>query len=145
MKKKKPFYKRGWFIALFIVLLAIALLLPDGDDSPETDTPLSFTLTAGEAGEYGELVTYNEGTEFEEVFYAYYVPEGTYTVTNYGKYMSQINVYSDEKVTTEEGWEEVKEVGDVKVLDVGASDTISVGAGMHIEIAEPSVFKLEKQ
>lgn len=106
--------------------------------------PLKFVLTAGEAGEYGKLITYNKGTEFEETFYAFYIPEGTYTVTNKGEYMGQVNVYSDETHITEEGWEEAESFG-VKLLDVGKSDTITVGAGQHIEIAEPSVFEFEQQ
>jgi len=110
---------------------------------PET---LKFVLTAGEAGEYGKLVTYNKGTEFEETFYVFYIPEGTYTVTNKGKYMSQVNVYSNETRTTEEGWEEPAEVGDVKLLDVGKSATITVAAGQHIDIgAENSVFEFQQQ
>ena len=99
----------------------------------------------GEAGEYGKLVTYNKGTEFEETFYAYYVPAGTYTVTNKGEYMSQINVYSDETVINEDGWEEPKSTGTVKLLDVDKSETITIENGQHIEIAEPSVFELKQQ
>ncbi|MGI6013652.1 MAG: hypothetical protein ACOX7K_05140 [Oscillospiraceae bacterium] len=101
-------------------------------------------LTAGEAGEYGKLITYNKGTKFEENFYAFYIPEGTYTVTNKGEYMSQVNVYSDETHITEDGWEEAESLG-VKLLDVGKSDTITVSAGQHIKIAEPSVFEFEQQ
>ncbi len=116
----------------------------DETSEPEI-TKLSFTLTAGEAGEYGKLVTYNKGTEFEETFYAYYVPAGTYTVTNKGEYMSQINVYSDETVINEDGWEEPKSTGTVKLLDVDKSETITIENGQHIEIAEPSVFELKQQ
>ena len=114
-------------------------------EQPLENTTVTFTLTAGEAGEYGRTITYNEGTEFEDTFYAYYVPAGTYTVTNKGKYMSQINVYSDDKVTTEEGWEEPATVGAVKLLDVGKSETITVENGQHIEIDEPSVFEFTQQ
>lgn len=116
----------------------------DNSSEPVAE-PLKFVLKAGEAGEYGKLITYNKGTEFEETFYAFYIPEGTYTVTNKGEYMSQVNVYSDETHITEEGWEEVVESFAVKLLDVGKSDTITVGAGQHIEIAEPSVFEFEQQ
>ena len=84
---------------------------------------ISFTLVAGEKGEYGELFTINKGTEFEETYYVYRVPVGTYTVTNVGKYMNQFNVYGDEIHVTEEGWEEPAETFYVKVLDIGKSDT----------------------
>ena len=102
---------------------------------------LSFVLTAGEQGEYGKLVTYNKGTEFEETFYAFYIPEGTYTVTNKGKYMSQVSIYSDETYITDYGWEEYVNSFDAKLLDVGASDIITVEKGQHIEIHEPAVFE----
>ncbi len=115
-------------------------------NEPEQEEKLIIELVAGEQGEYGKMVSYNKGTEFEENFYAYFVPAGTYKVTNTGKYMNQINVYSDKTQITEEGWEEPAEVGMVKLLDVGKSDTITVKEGQHIDIgAENGYFKLEKQ
>lgn len=113
---------------------------------PESEPPspsLSFELVAGEAGDYGKQVTFNEGTEFEETFYAYYVPAGQYTVTNTGEYTSQINVYSDERTVTDAGWEEPAESIAVKLLDVGQSADIEIGNNQYIEIAEPSTFKME--
>lgn len=160
-KQKKS--KKKWII-IGVAILFIAIISSSGTDENVTTTTtetntvtataqeseqknvkLSFTITAGEAGDYGKLISYNKGTEFEENFYAYYVPVGTYTVTNIGKYTSQINVYSDEKIINDAGWEEVKSIGVVKLLDVNASETIVVEIGQHIEIAEPSVFKLTQQ
>ena len=106
---------------------------------------ISFTLVAGEKGEYGKLFTINKGTEFEETYYVYRVPVGTYTVTNVGKYMNQFNVYGDEIHVTEEGWEEPAETFYVKVLDIGKSDTVTIGENQYIEIHEPGNFKLEMQ
>ena len=105
----------------------------------------SFTITAGETGEYGKLITYNKGTEFESTNYAYYVPAGTYTVTNIGEYGSQIDVCSDEIVTTDSGWEESADIGAVELMGVGDSCTITVEEGYHIEIIEPAVFELVMQ
>ena len=102
----------------------------------------SIVLVAGEAGEYGELFTMNKGTEFEETYYIYRIPAGTYTVTNVGEYMNQFNVYSDEIHVTEDGWEEPAEVIYVKLLDVGASDTFTIAEGQYIEIHEPANFEL---
>ena len=133
MEKKKKMKK--WIIAAVVVLVVLIGGFGGSDDS-------SFTLIAGEAGEYGQLITYNKGTEFEETFYAYYIPEGTYTVTNTGEYMNQISVYSNETVITEAGWEEAESTGDVKLLDVGESDTITVEEDQHIEIMEPAEFEL---
>ena len=106
---------------------------------------LSFELVAGEEGEYGELFTMNKGTEFEETYYIYHVPSGTYTVTNTGEYMNQFNVYSDEITVNDAGWEEVAEVFYAEVLDVGASDAVTIEDGQFIEIHEPGKFLLELQ
>ena len=161
---KKPFYKKWWFWVIIVLVVLSVGIGSKGDDETGKETTLSvettkdlttteshydetlvFELIAGEQGDYGKMITYNKGTEFEENFYAYYVPAGVYRVTNVGKYMSQINVYSDELSKTEEGWEEPAEVFSVKLLDVSKSDYIEVKEGQHIEIAEPSNFKLEKQ
>ncbi len=157
------------FLSFMVAVLLVFSLSACGEQTPTTEEPVNTSditettenvetkeseqeeklvieLVAGEQGEYGKMITYNKGTEFEENFYAYYVPVGTYIVTNTGKYMNQINVYSDETKITEEGWEEVAEVGMVKLLDVGKSDTITVEEGQHIDIgAENSYFKLEQQ
>ena len=61
----------------------------------------SINLVAGQLGDYGTYMTLNKGTEFENTYIAYHVPEGTYTVTNNGEYMSQISVYGDETHITE--------------------------------------------
>lgn len=140
MEKKKK--KKKWIIIAVVVLVVLIGGFGGSDDSSDEN---SFTLTAGEAGEYGQLITYNKDTEFEETFYAYYIPEGTYTVTNAGEYISQVTVCSNEKVITDAGWEESESVGDVKLIDVGESDTITVEEGYHIEIIEPAVFELVKQ
>ena len=109
-----------------------------------TEEALIIELIAGEPGEYGELFTMNKGTEFEETYYIYHIPAGTYRVTNIGKYMNQFNVYSDE-VHVVDGWEEPAEVIYVKLLDVGASDTFTIEDGQHIEIHGPGGFRLEKE
>lgn len=102
-----------------------------------TNEVLEFELVAGEQGDYGKMISYNKGTEFEENFYAYYIPYGSYKITNVGDYMTQVNVYSDETVITDAGWEEVAD-GSVKLIDVNASEEMTVPKGYHIEINEPS-------
>ncbi|TCL44462.1 hypothetical protein [Harryflintia acetispora] len=106
---------------------------------------LTFELVAGEAGEYGKLVTYNKGTEFEKTFYAYYVPASVYTVTNVGEYMGQICIYSGETYITEEGWEEPAESFGVELLDVDETTTITVKDGQYIEIQAPDEFCFKAQ
>lgn len=109
-----------------------------------TEEAKIIELVAGEPGEYGELFTFNEGTEFEETYYIYHIPAGTYTVTNAGEYMNQFSVYSDE-VHVVDGWEEFAETYYVKVLDVGESDTFTIEDGQCIEIHEPGRFQLENE
>lgn len=120
---------------------------PEEVEAPKEETVneeiLTFELIAGEAGEYGELFTINKDTEFEETYYIYHIPSGTYTVTNTGEYMSQLNVYSDEIVVNEAGWEEPAETFYIKLLDVGQSDTVTVADGSFIEIHEPASFTFE--
>lgn len=112
------------------------------EDTTEMES-LTIELIAGEPGEYGELFTMNKGTEFEETYYIYRIPAGTYTVTNIGEYMNQFNVYSDE-VRIVDGWEEVAEVFFSKVLDVGISDTFTIKDGQYIDIQGPGKFILER-
>ena len=144
------------FVALILTAVLSVSLIACSSDTKESVAPvaepevvvkeerLSFELIAGEPGEYGELFTINKDTEFEETYYIYHVPVGTYTVTNSGEYMSQFNVYSDEIHVTEEGWEEPAEVFYVKLLKVDESDSVTIEEGQYIEIHEPANFTLEK-
>lgn len=140
-------------IALFLVLLfAIGLVAcgntadndDDNQEAGQAEESLSFELIAGEAGEYGELFTINKGTEFEETYYIYRIPTGTYTVTNSGEYMNQFNVYGDTVQVNADGWEELSDVFYTKLLDVGESDTFTIEEGQIVEIIEPGQFLLEK-
>lgn len=118
---------------------------PEATTVPDhTEDSLSFELIAGEPGEYGELFTINKDTEFEETYYIFRIPAGTYTVTNIGEYMDQFNVYGDTIHVTDAGWEEFSDIFYVKVLDVGKSDTFTIEEGQIIEIHEPGKFLLEK-
>lgn len=170
-KVKKKWYQKWWIWAIVIIAFLSATSNKNKDDAPledndvsisdmlnndtnETETdasedtvdeqPLTFELVAGEPGEYGELFTINKDTEFEETYYIYHIPAGTYTVTNIGEYMNQFNVYSDEYVINEDGWEEIAEAYYVKVLNPGESDTFTIEEGQHIEIVEPGKYLLEK-
>lgn len=101
----------------------------------------SFTLTAGEYGDYGKDLVYNEGTEFPDASIAYYIPVGKYEITNVGDYMTQVNICSD-KINVVDGWEEPASVT-VQMLDVNTSFTVTIPDNHHIEIAEPTQLKLE--
>ena len=164
--KKKPLKKPIIVFVICFVLCIVAFSSLDGDSNTETEPEqtqttsvevvekettidpasetenetLTFELVAGEAGEYGELFTINKDTEFEETYYIYHIPNGTYTVTNTGEYMSQITVYSDEIAVNDAGWEEPAEVFFSNTLDVGKSDTVTVVDGSFVEIQEPAKF-----
>lgn len=99
-------------------------------------------LIAGEQGEYGELITMSEGTDMEESFYAYYVPGGTYEVTNKGDYMTQVTVYEGFSRNEETGYDDYTNIGDALTLDIGKTDTIEIPDGWFIEIHEPAHITL---
>lgn len=112
-------------------------------EATKAEETLSFELKAGEPGEYGKEYIYNEGTEFEDKNYVYFVPYGTYKITNIGDYMTQVNVYSDEKRITEEGWEEPAGT-ECKLIDVGETIEMTVYKDYHIDINEPTYISLEQ-
>ena len=119
---------------------------PEQEDEtvPSIEEPFRIELVAGEKGEYGEPYAVNEGTEFEENYFVYRVPAGTYTVTNTGEYMNQFNVYSEELRVTDAGWEEPAETFACLLLDVGETGTVKIEDGQIIEIHEPGKFMLEE-
>jgi hypothetical protein len=152
---KKPLFKKWWFWLIVVFFLsaiasggsdaesASATVTPPTTQAPTTEETVTIELIAGEPGEYGELFTINKDTEFEETYYIYRIPAGTYTVTNAGEYMNQFNVYSGEVQVNKDGWEEFTEAVYVKALDVGQSDTFTIADGQCIEIQEPAKFTLE--
>jgi hypothetical protein len=113
------------------------------EPTSEPEFEMTFFLTAGIKGEYGENITYNEGTEFEESFFAYYVPYGKYMVKNVGDYPTQVNAYSDQIVTTASGLKEPAEFSAI-TLKVGETKELTVPEGWHIEIDEPTIIQMQK-
>lgn len=103
---------------------------------------LQLVLKAGEKGECGKLLTYNAGTEFEETFFAYYVPSGKYHVVNARTSPTQINVYSDETQIVN-GFEEPKETSSY-LLQSTETKEITVPEGFHIEILEPAYIIMRR-
>ena len=86
---------------------------PTEEPAEETEAPadeaseaLAFTLMDGKLGDYGEEVTLNAGTEFEETEIMYHVPAGLYSVKNLNSDGgAQVTVYSGAPVLNGE-WEE---------------------------------------
>lgn len=162
-KDMKPAVKYGIIAAAWAIFFLIGMTgntdstaqppeAPGYSEAGQTETTgtteatkLVFDLVAGQQGDYGKMITYNKGTEFEENFYAFYIPAGTYKVTNVGEYMSQLNVYPNEIVKTENGWEGHADGGFAKLLDINCSAIVTIAEDQHIEIAEPSRFQFEQQ
>lgn len=163
-KPKRKNKKTLWIIlcsviGFFILVAALGGNSEDGSESDSTGTlsnevhneeptsepefEMMFFLTAGIQGEYGETITYNEGTEFEESFFAYYVPYGKYMVKNVGDYPTQVNAYSDEITMSSSGFEEPAECS-VITLKVGETKELTVPEGWHIEITEPTMIQMQK-
>lgn len=113
------------------------------EDNLDKQENTSFELLAGTAGAYGREVILNEGTEFEDKEIGYFVPAGTYKITNVGDYPSQVTVYNNETHVTEEGWEEWTD-GNAQRLEVNESVEMTVEDGYFISINEPTHLSLEK-
>ena len=111
-------------------------------EAEPAEAALTIDLVAGKENEYSEPRTLNAGTEFEETQLVYYVPAGTYEVTNAGEYPTQVNVYEGVAVN-DEGWEEPANVGDIITLKVGETGQITVPEGYYVDIAEPTHVMLE--
>ena len=105
----------------------------------------SIILIAGELGEYGQELVLNEGSEFEEINYCYFVPAGKYTVTNIGTYDTQVDVNKNEKSSdTDADGNKIEYWADSKAyrLEKTASIEITVEDGYFIEIEEPTHIEL---
>lgn len=142
-KIKKPL--KTFLIIILVIYSGISTLVVItaviGDSKPIVS---SFTIRAGEFGDYGSEMTLNKGTEFEETQIIYRIPVGTYTITNVGENTGMVSIYSEEIRVSEAGWEEPAVVYGVFLLKVGESVTIVVGEKQYLEIHQPCVFEFNK-
>lgn len=145
---------------LLVATMALSLAACGGSEEPSeeatqteettepTETPAdseessTIELIAGEQGEYGKEITMSEGTDMEESFYVYYLPAGTYEVTNIGEFMTQVSVYEGFAKNEESGYDEYTASGDILMLDAEQSDTLEIPDGWFIEIQEPTHISL---
>lgn len=114
--------------------------LPKAGEAAE-ESAATITLVAGQENEYSQAHTWDAGTELEETRIEYYVPAGTYEVTNIGAYRTQVSVYEGVTVT-EAGWEEPANVGGAIVLESGERGDVTVPDGYYIYIPEPTEIEL---
>ena len=102
-------------------------------ESSEEDVQ-PIRIVSGEENEYSEEYTLNAGTDSEETNIVYFLPAGRYKVTNIGKYINQINVYSRETYTDDAGWENPVSSPVAERLDPEASAEIEIPEDHYIEI-----------
>lgn len=112
-----------------------------------TEKPLIIQLAHPALGKYGKYYTFNENVakaedSDKETIIQCFVPAGTYTVINEGKYPTYVLVYSAETVISEDGWEEPAETWGSLLLKVGASCEITIKEGYYINLQENDVFQL---
>ena len=168
-KKKKRI--KLWQVILFILILSAlsnggtkknsstSSTAPDSTVSavstafPTTakaDTKKEILLRYPQLGEYGQYYTFNETVEKatdedRNTVIQCFVPAGDYIVTNEGKYITDVNVYSEKTVITEEGWEEPADAYIVPQLQPGASSPLTIREGYYIQLLENDVFRLVRQ
>lgn len=134
MKKKKK-----WIIIAVVVVVICAIFGGGGDEEepvttePETtvEEVAGIDIVGGEAGEYGSTIDLNG-----EERVVYHIPAGDYEVTNNGQYANQFNIYTDETVTTDEGYQEPADTIFVELIDAGESAEFSIEDGQYIYVLD---------
>lgn len=114
--------------------------------SPATE-PLVIYLKYPELGEYGNYYIFNlfvEKATKEDMntVIQCFVPAGTYTVTNIGKYPTFVYGYSKDTQITSAGWEEPVDGWVSKMLQVGDSCEVTVEEDYYIKLQQNDTFKL---
>lgn len=112
-----------------------------------TEKPLVIYLRYPELGEYGRYYVWNlfaERATKDDMYTVIqcFVPPGTYTVTNVGRYPTCVFVYSKETIITDMGWEEAADGWASGILQVGDSCEVTVEEGYYIKLLQNDNFKL---
>lgn len=102
---------------------------------------LTIEIVGGEANEYSRNITLNADTDMPDERVVYFVPAGTYDVTNTSSRPDQFNVYTEETHITEEGWEEVVDA-DSRLLKAGDTETFEVPEGWYVYVTPGSTFTM---
>ena len=117
----------------------------------QTEEPLTIILKYPELGEYGRYYTMNDKVKKaaesdKETIIQCFVPAGSYIVTYEGKApWSYVNVYTEETVITEDGWEEYADTWISKQLKQGDSCEVTVPEGWYIHLNENDIFRLVEE
>lgn len=133
MNRKTVFQYGIIAIALIItVFLNAACAKKPTSDGKTTGKPI--LLSADVPGEYGKELTVNANTEHEILFYAFYLPEGTYQVTNRNsREECRVGVYSG--IAHIGMWEELDAKGcdEPVTLQPGETKPLTVQAGQFVK------------
>ena len=100
-------------------------------DDTVTDTSSSLqsiTLVDGELGEYGKYVTVDG-----QALINYYIPEGTYTISNNGEWC-KVYLAKDDYYKNSDGYQENEIVKTLEFSNYGESDTLTINKGEHLEL-----------
>lgn len=127
-------------IALLLGLTLAVCLSACGESSapvPEPEETKSIVLSWDNPGDYGKEITLNAGTSDTESYIGFYLPSGTYTVTNNDSSAVQVTVYKDGTNTTAEGWEEPI-MGEASPIVLKQSDTgtITIGENEYVKLSD---------
>lgn len=125
---------------------ATATVQPTETVAP-TAEPLVITLKYPDLGEYGRYYTFNENVakataEDLNTVIQCFIPTGTYTLTNEGKYPTFVFIYSEETRITDAGWEEPVDAWSSGMLKVGDACEITIEEGHYIKLLTNDTFRL---
>lgn len=136
--------------AVFALILFILPAMAEQNIPDQSIIPAGFEsieMVDGEINEFSREMTLNAKTEFEYTFIGYFLPAGSYKVTNLGAYPSQVTIYINEKQKVD-GWEEFKIPEDKRPLLVfaGESGELALAAGEFVKLADGDsvLFELTK-
>ncbi|UUM11296.1 hypothetical protein NQU17_11635 [Clostridiaceae bacterium HFYG-1003] len=108
-------------------------------ESTDPSTANMIVLIDGEKGKYGKHVTING-----EKYIHYYIPKGTYLVTNQSN-ICKVYVAKNKLFTNSDGYKESKIVKTVAFTANGQSDEITIKSDEHIILTVYARVTLEKQ
>ena len=100
----------------------------------QSEESFDFTITVGQAGDYGFENTLNAGTELEETQIVYHIPAGKYKVKYMGTNQGQMGACSDSTHKTEEGWEEPEDTQSAIILKPGEIVDLDIQDCYYLEI-----------
>ncbi len=136
---------------VFSLILAFSMLIlptmaeqivPDQTIIPEGFE--SIVIVGGEENDFCLDMTLNANTEFEYTYKGYFLPAGSYKVTNQGEYPVQVTIYINEKQKVE-GWEEFKTPEEKFPLLIFAGDTkeLVLDEGEFVKISDGNTVLFE--